>query len=436
MLAAPTNAFLQRREPPPVFQPIPAADYGRRAASALLLGVAALAAAGPSFAAEPAWFKGNLHTHSLWSDGNDYPEMIVDWYRSRNYHFLALSDHNILSEGERWIDAAEGPRRGAIGGLERYLERFGADWVERKTEGDQTLVRLKPLNEFRSLFESAGEFILLQGEEITDGFESRPIHINATNLRDLIKPQGGGSVRETIANNLDAVEAQSRRIGRPIVAHLNHPNFGWGVTAEDLAHVVQEKYFEVYNGHPGVRHQGDEEHPSVERLWDIANTIRLAELDAAPLFGLATDDSHNYFGTRGSSPGRGWVMVRARALTPESIVAAIQRGDFYASSGVTLLDVDFDETARELRIEIDAAAGESFMTEFIGTRLMDGVQTQVGEVLARVEGNSPSYSLAGNELYVRATVTSDAAADNPSWEGQTQQAWTQPVGWSVEADDD
>jgi hypothetical protein len=25
--------------------------------------------------AEPRWLKGNLHTHSLWSDGNDYPEM-------------------------------------------------------------------------------------------------------------------------------------------------------------------------------------------------------------------------------------------------------------------------------------------------------------------------------------------------------------------------
>lgn len=25
-----------------------------------------------------AWFKGNTHTHSLWSDGNDFPEMIFD----------------------------------------------------------------------------------------------------------------------------------------------------------------------------------------------------------------------------------------------------------------------------------------------------------------------------------------------------------------------
>ena len=32
-------------------------------------------------AEEARWWKGNLHTHSLWSDGDDYPEMIADWYR-------------------------------------------------------------------------------------------------------------------------------------------------------------------------------------------------------------------------------------------------------------------------------------------------------------------------------------------------------------------
>jgi hypothetical protein len=44
----------------------------------------------------PRWFKGNLHTHSLWSDGDDFPEMIADWYKQHGYHFLAISDHNVL----------------------------------------------------------------------------------------------------------------------------------------------------------------------------------------------------------------------------------------------------------------------------------------------------------------------------------------------------
>ena len=49
---------------------------------------------GPS----PRWLKGNLHTHSFWSDGDDFPEMIADWYKRHDYHFLGLTDHNVLSE--------------------------------------------------------------------------------------------------------------------------------------------------------------------------------------------------------------------------------------------------------------------------------------------------------------------------------------------------
>ena len=32
-------------------------------------------------------------------------------------------------------------------------------------------------------------------------------------------------------------------------------------------------------------------HPSIDRMWDIANTIRILNLNAAPLMGVATDDS-------------------------------------------------------------------------------------------------------------------------------------------------
>ena len=57
------------------------------------------------------WFKGNTHTHSLWSDGNDLPEMIVDWYKNEGYDFLALSDHNTLSRGQRWMPVKQVDKR-------------------------------------------------------------------------------------------------------------------------------------------------------------------------------------------------------------------------------------------------------------------------------------------------------------------------------------
>jgi len=408
-------------------------------------------------AAAPRWWKGNLHTHTFWSDGDDFPEMVAEWYRTHGYHFLALSDHNVLSQGIRWDKARTLRAKAGTDVVARYLERFGAAWVERRGVGDDVEIRLKPLDEFRALVEERGRFLLIPAEEITDKAEGVPVHINATNVLEALPPSGGRTVTEAINANLRAVRDQAERAGREILAHLNHPNYGYAVTAEDLAHAVLERHFEIHNGHPGVNQRGDALHPGVDRLWDIANTIRLVDLDAPPLFGVATDDSHSYHGKKGgSNPGRGWVMVRATHLTPEKIVAAIAAGDLYASSGVTLRDVAFDAAARRLVVEVEPDPGATYTVRFIGT--CAGIDTagtpidpetldpevrktlgrqrsrhseRIGEVLAEISGPRAEYTFTGRELYVRAVVTSSLPVADPSWDGQVQQAWTQPVGWTV-----
>src|SRR6056297_1040048 len=142
------------------------------------------------------WWKGNLHAHSLWSDGDQFPEMIADWYRQHGYHFLALTDHNVLSQGIRWMPIQEAVRRSDEGIMDRYLSRFGDAWVETRTdpEGDAPQVRLKPLSEFRHLVEERGRFLLIPAEEISDRAEGKPVHINATNLADVVTPAGGATV--------------------------------------------------------------------------------------------------------------------------------------------------------------------------------------------------------------------------------------------------
>jgi hypothetical protein len=395
-------------------------------------------------AAQSAWWKGNLHTHSLWSDGDDYPEMIVDWYKQRGYHFLALSDHNILAQGNKWIDAIT--NKGGAAALDKYLKRFGTNWVQvRETEGKQQ-VRLKTLAEYRKLFEVPGSFLLIQNEEITDKYKSKPVHVNATNLRDLIKPQGGNSVREVIENNVNAVFEQHRRTGQPMFAHLNHPNFGWGVTAEDLLPVKNERFFEVYNGHPAVHNEGDATHAGTDRIWDILLALRLTELGEGPVYALAVDDSHNYHkqSSANSNPGRGWVVVRAPQLTAAHLVAAMEAGEFYASSGVRLKEVRRGKDRYE--IEIDPEEGVTYTTQFIGTRrgfdrtsepILDKkgeplivtrkYSNAIGETLAEANGTRASYTLKGDEIYVRARIISSKLKANPYLKGEFERAWTQPL---------
>ncbi|MDZ4849758.1 MAG: hypothetical protein SGI77_10715 [Pirellulaceae bacterium] len=398
------------------------------------------------------WWKGNLHTHSLWSDGDDFPEMIAEWYESRGYNFLALSDHNVLSQGMRWMDYDKIVARGDAQIVEKYFNRFGNSWVETKGKKGTSKyqIRLKPLDEFRYLVEQRGKFILIPGEEITDKFDGHPVHRNATNLAEQIAPLGGASIREVMQNNLRSVLEQEKRLGREILPHLNHPNFGYAINYEDLASVVAEQFFEVFNGHPGVNQLGDHDHPNVESMWDLANAIRLTVLGAPPLLGLGTDDSHEYHGEPGSHPGRGWVMVRARYLTPEHLIRAMKAGDFYASSGVTLDEVAFDKKTRKLRVSVKQTGDEKYRIDFVATLKkvapessaertkevvgdegLRGLPTpeNTGRIVATFEGTEAEYPMNGTELYVRAVVTSNLPPVDPSWKEQKQQAWTQPVGY-------
>ena len=382
---------------------------------------------------ELRWWKGNLHTHSLWSDGDQFPEMIADWYRQRDYNFLALTDHNVLSEGQRWMPMSTVIDRSDEGILDRYRKQYGDAWVETRElpSGKGQEVRLKPLDEFRYLLEQAGKFILIPAEEISDKSQGKPVHINATNLAEALQPLGGETVRQTIENNLRAILEHEKSHGREVLPHLNHPNFHYAITAEDLAAVISERFFEVYNGHPGVNQLGDDDHPSIERMWDIANAIRQTSLNAPPLMGIATDDSHEYHGKPGSRPGRGWVMVRSQYLTPEHLIRAMKRGDFYASSGVTLSDVKYNESSRTLSIQIDGEADAKYSTQFVTTLAEgDGVdEHRIGVTIATSESLAPQYTMTGKELYIRAVITSSKPHNDPSFADQKQQAWTQPVGW-------
>ncbi|MFO0867030.1 MAG: hypothetical protein U0744_20715 [Gemmataceae bacterium] len=401
-------------------------------------------AAPPLLDGMPRWWKGNLHTHSFWSDGDDFPEMIADWYRQHKYHFLSLTDHNVLSEGQRWVDAA--PKAKA---LAKYVDRFGPSWVERRTVADKDKtkdkeqVRLKPLAEFRSVLEESGKFLLMPGEEITHKYGKFPVHINGINLRDVVTPVDGPSVAEVARVHLRAVESQAEKTGWSNLAFINHPNFGWGFRVEDMLEIDEIRYFEIFNGHPDVKNYGDKVRPSVERIWDILNAVRLNRGQPV-VFGVATDDAHAYheMSPKKANPGRGWVQVRAPHLTPEAMVKGMKKGDFYASSGVSLDDVKSDEQG--LKLKIAGAEGVRYKTQFIITRADTPIEGKprmddkgvpisgeydpaIGAVVAEVEGLEPAYQFKGDELYVRARIISDRLHPNPYQKGDVEMAWTQPA---------
>jgi hypothetical protein len=304
----------------------------------------------PWEAGKPRWYKGNLHTHTVNSDGDSTPHEVATWYREHGYQFLALTDHNHLTEVAA-LNAIHGARE---------------------------------------------KFLIIPAEELTDQYLKRPIHINAINLATEVQAQHGDSVTATIQRNVDVIRAAKA------LPSVNHPNFHWAITARDMMSIKGLKLFEIFNGHPTVNNVGGGGSPSLDQMWDELLT------GGQRLYGISVDDAHVFkrTGQAFSNPGRGWVVVRAASLTPAAITDALEKGDFYSSSGVNLTDVQISPA--EYRIEINARATEKFTTTFIGEN---------GKVLATTHETIPAYKFTGNEKYVRARVDSSFGVS----------AWTQPV---------
>lgn len=372
--------------------------------------------------AKPQWFKGNLHTHSLWSDGDGYPDMIVDWYQSMGYHFLALSDHNILAQGDKWVKVPKSKLH--EDGFQNYLTRFGDEWVHQEIDSaGRILVKLKTYEEYRKKFEN-GSFIMLKSEEITDQFEKKPIHINVTNVQELIRPQGGTTVSDVMQRNINVVLEQRSRTGAPMFAHINHPNFYYAISVDDMISLRGERFFEVYNGHQLVNNEGDSLHPGTEKMWDKIN-VAYRNRGQDLIFGIATDDSHNYhqFGKTFSNAGRGWVMVRSNSLTPEALIAAMEAGDFYASTGVVLEELRTENN--KLVIRVKEEKGISYSIELI-------TANKNGDINHRVrKGSQISVSLSPDNLFLRAKIISSKTRKNAVNDIEYELAWTQPIVFKV-----
>lgn len=317
----------------------------------LLLLVLCFQLAGAQAPAPSRWFKGNTHAHTLESDGDSTPEEVTRWYKEHGYNFLVLSDHNVLTP----------------------IEAINAKYAE------------------------PGRFTLIRGEEVTSAFEGKAIHVNGIDTRQRIGRQEGTSVVEILQRSVDAVRAQDG------VPHINHPNFTWALTSEQLRSVKNNKLFEIYNGHPMVNNFGGGGIQGTEAAWDTILSSGIL------LYGIAVDDAHHFKdlgNPKLAGPGRGWIMVRSPELTPKAILAAMERGDFYASTGVELDGYRVSATSMTVTVKKESYA--KYRIQFIG---------QGGTMLHEALDSPATYDFKGTEGYVRARVL----------ESNGGMAWMQPV---------
>jgi hexosaminidase len=379
--------------------------------------------------AESQWYKGNTHTHTFWSDGKEFPETAAARYREMGYHFLALSDHNVALRGERWKTIQEKNAEVMAAAVARSEARWGKGHLQFREKDGKRQVRLMPLDEVRERVEEPGRFIMIESVELTSGLSSgKQVHSNPVNIQKplTVVNKSPNTVEQELALHEKLVHGHIAETDHPVFWHINHPNWRSSITGEQLAAVEGAHGVEIMNASGGCLNEGNgADLPPMEQVWDIANTIRL-QRGLPVMYGCATDDTHVYHHEEphASGPGLAWVMVKSPELTADAITAAMLRGDFYSSTGITLKNIDFDAGEGTYTIEVDPVDGVTYTIRFVGS-----TAEETGKVFRTVEGSRAIYRLDGSERFVRAAVTCDAPAicAYDEFGDLFPKAWTQPV---------
>jgi hypothetical protein len=316
------------------------------------------------------WLKGSTHVHARPSGDSSEPiSSVIEWYESRGYDFIALTDHNKVSE----VDD----------------DTRGKPYVRAPAQG----------------------LIVLAGVELThnpvgclppgDSTRQCRIHVNALGVTE--RPEGKIEWAERRSKQrVDMYQAalnETRRLGGAL-AQINHPNYHWGMTPEVLLEVTRRgaQLVEIANVQFDKWNAGDADHLSTEAQWDAVL------VQGATLWGVASDDAHDY-GKHGGKypPGGGWVVVKARR-DPRAILDALAAGRFYASTGVVLARAEVD--GEELVVEVPPTGEAQHTITFIENgRAVLTVRELTGRRVIPRTG------------YVRAVVTRDDG----------RQAWVQPA---------
>lgn len=334
---------------------------------------------------EGTWWKGATHTHANWGP----PQLpwtdlakVASWYREHHYNFVSITDLNYFTPTEGLEDFYNAPGRFiVIPGIELSAEPLGV------------------------------------GVKIIDtiGLAVREnIHISPGS----IDVDGGLTTNEVLESQLRDITAAR---GIPIIAH---PGLTWALNASDFIDLNRRHnplFFEVYNSEPGMNCFGGGGRPSYEEIWDeVLSSGRV-------MYGVAADDSHHFNpdhliqstrpDERVSNPGRAWIYVRSEELTTRSLIRAMKEGDFYASTGVKLLDYHVNSTTVSLVLDSStndlgwSVGGNNpllYKTTFIGRN---------GDVLKVDTSLNPHYTFDEGDLYIRAKVVSSDGGV----------AWLQPV---------
>ena len=257
------------------------------------------------FQLEGNWYKGNLHVHSTFSDGQLKPEEIVQLYKNKGYSFISITDHNIYIDHTH-LDS------------DSFITLPGVEVSVNNVYGD------KP---------PFGMHVIAVARKLPAGFK---------NFQQF--PTEDHERIDSIQAYLDYL----REKGMLLI--LAHPVWH-GLEIYDYMDLKGFIGMEIFNSDCDA--DGGRGYSVLQ--WDslLRRNIRL--------LGFATDDSHRFVREWIDWNG-GYIVVKAPSLTRDDIIKAIENGMFYASQGPEIYNFSYDEESNSLCVSCSPVKQIRFLT--------------------------------------------------------------------------
>lgn len=276
-----------------------------------------------------SFYKANMHTHTNISDGQFSPEEIKRLYMEKGYSIVAYTDHEVLvpqnhltDDNFLAINSVEVAKNdGWHGGFE-YNKTYHINFYAK----DPGVTECPVLSAKAVWLEQSRQYI-------TEGMEKHPYksHYSIAGINDMIKK----------ANDAG------------FLVCLNHPVW----SCQDYTDYMGLKGLwgiEVYN--TGCFRGGMPD--TVQPMVDLLRTDER-------VMPVAADDVHGL----GAAFG-GWLMVKADRLEYGIVMNALERGDFYASTGPEIKELYLEDG--KLHVTTSEAASVQLMANYRYSRAKNG----------------------------------------------------------------
>ncbi len=268
-----------------------------------------------------SFFKTNLHVHTTVSDGRMTPEEVKKVYKENGYSAVAFTDHQIMLPHPELCD-------------DEFIAITATEVAK-----------------------NSGHYMFLP---------STHFNVYARDPMACTYPYySPNAIWDAIAHVRDYYNDEMR--------NFNYgETFGYGPT--ELNKVIkacnESGYLVCYN-HPNGSLENYSYYGGLEGIWGaecfntgcaggfgydedihvIDDINRKGERRAFP---IAADDAHSL-----GTCCKGYVMVKAEALTYANLFDALEKGDFYASTGVHITELYIEDSI--LHVELDGAGADEIM---------------------------------------------------------------------------